>query len=307
MEKNTLQVRRFGIAFKRPAFEVLLLLPAVLILLLITIYPTFFMLYMSTIKYSTLPQVPSEFIGVGNWIAMLSDASVWASWGTTIVYFVFALALQICLGTAVAILVEHSPFFKDFFATALLAPMFLAPVLVGLLWRFMLHDSYGVYAYVLRSLGLLDRSVSLFGNTATALPTVIVMDTWEWTPLIMIIMLSGLRALPTEIMEAAEVDGASFLQQLRYITLPLLRPVLIVALLIRSMDLLRYIDHLMVTTAGGPADSTKILAIRIYENAFRFFKLGYASALAVVLLIVIIILGRFFINILKVENEEVTA
>ncbi len=291
---------------KRPSFEVLLLLPAVVILLAITIYPDLFMTYMSMIKFSTLPSVPSQFVGLENWIAMLTDQAVWSSWWTTVIYFVCALSLQIFLGTAIAILIEHSPYFQDFIATALLFPMFLAPVLVGLLWRFLLHDSYGVYTYILRSLGLLDKSVSLLGNIHTALPTVIVMDTWEWTPLIMIIVLSGLRALPLDIMEAAEVDGASFLQQLRYITLPLLRPVLVVALLIRSMDLLRYIDHLMVTTAGGPADVTKILAIRIYENAFRFYKLGYASVLAITLLTVIIILGRFFVNILGVEKEEVT-
>ena len=295
----------FGILRRKPSFEAWLLMPAVIILLLITIYPTIYMLYMSTIKYSTLPQVPSEFIGFGNWIAMLTDPDVWSSWWTTVIYFVFALGLQILLGTAIAILIEHSPFLQDILATALLCPMFLAPVLVGLLWRFMLHDSYGIYSYLLRSFGLLDKATSLLGNIHTALPTVIIMDTWEWTPLIMIIVLSGLRALPMDIIEAAQVDGASFLQQLRYITLPLLRPVFIVALLIRSMDLLRYIDHLMVTTAGGPADATKILAIRIYENAFRFFKLGYASVLAITLLIVIIILGRFFINILGIEKEEV--
>ena len=294
-----------GILRRKPSFEVLVMIPAVTILLIITIYPTFYMHYMSTIEYSLLPNVPSKFVGIGNWISIFSDAAIWRSWLTTIYYFVFALSLQIFLGTAIAILIEHSPYFKDLLATALLLPMFLAPVLVGLLWRFMLHDSYGVYTYLLRSSGLLDRSISLLGNTTTALPTVIIMDTWEWTPLVMIIVLSGLRALPVDITEAAEVDGATFFQQLRYITLPLLRPVLIVALLIRSMDLLRYIDHLMVTTAGGPADATKILAIRIYENAFRFFKLGYASALAITLLIVIIILGRFFINILGVEKEEV--
>lgn len=295
--------RPFGTGRIKLSFEALLLLPAVVILLIITIYPTIYMLYMSTIEYSLLPQVPSKFVGIGNWISIFSDSAVWRSWRTTVIYFVFALGLQIILGTAIAILIEHSPYFKDLIATALLFPMFLAPVVVGLLWRFLLHDSYGVYTYVLRSLGLLDRTISLLGNTKTALPTVIVMDTWEWTPLIIIIVLSGLRALPLDIMEAAEVDGASFIQRLRYITLPLLKPVFIVALLIRSMDLLRYIDHLMVTTAGGPADATKILAIRIYENAFRFFKLGYASAMAITLLVVIIILGRFFINLLGVEKE----
>ncbi len=306
MAENIVRKKAVGFTLKKPSFEAVLLMPAVIILLLIDIYPTLYMLYMSTIEYSTLPQVPSKFIGLGNWIAMLSDQAMWTSWLTTITYFVVALTLQITLGTAVAILIDHSPFLKDVFATALLAPMFLAPVLVGLLWRFMLHDSYGVYTYILRSLGLLDKSISLLGNTHTALATVIVMDTWEWTPLIMIIVLSGLRALPIEVIEAAQVDGASFLQQLRYITLPMLSPVMIVAVLIRSMDLLRYIDSLMVTTAGGPADATKILAIRIYENAFRFFKLGYASALAITLLIVIIILGRLFINLLGVENEEVS-
>jgi multiple sugar transport system permease protein len=295
----------FGILRRRPSFEAWLLMPAVIILLIITIYPTGYMLYMSTIKFSTLPQIPSEFIGLGNWVEMLTDHAIWSSWLTTVIYFLFALGLQIVLGTAIAILIEHSPYLRDFLATALLCPMFLAPVIVGLLWRFMLHDSYGIYTYILRSAGILDKSISLLGNTRTALATVIIIDTWEWTPLIMIIVLSGLRALPVDIIEAAQVDGASFIQQLRYITIPLLRPVFIVALLIRSMDLLRYIDHIMVTTSGGPADATKILAIRIYENAFRFFKLGYASALAITLLIVIIILGRFFINILGIEKEEV--
>ncbi len=223
------------------------------------------MLYMSTIEYSTLPDVPSKFVGLNNWLAMLEDEAVGKSWITTIIYFVSALALQLLLGTLIALLIERTPFFQDYLATLLLSPMFVAPVLTGLLWRFLVHDSYGVYAYVLREIGLLGKT-SLFGDVKTALPMVIVMDTWEWTPLIMIVILSGLRSLPSDILEAAEVDGASYFQQLRYITLPLLKPIFIVALLIRSMDLLRFIDHLMVTTAGGPADATKIIAIRIYEG-----------------------------------------
>ncbi len=281
-----------------------MILPAVLILLVITIYPTLYMLYMSTIEYSTLPDVPSKFVGLNNWLAMLEDEAVGKSWITTIIYFVSALALQLLLGTLIALLIERTPFFQDYLATLLLSPMFVAPVLTGLLWRFLVHDSYGVYAYVLREIGLLGKT-SLFGDVKTALPMVIVMDTWEWTPLIMIVILSGLRSLPSDILEAAEVDGASYFQQLRYITLPLLKPIFIVALLIRSMDLLRFIDHLMVTTAGGPADATKIIAIRIYENAFRFYKLGYASVLAITLLIVIIVIGRIFINVMGIEKEQV--
>ncbi len=286
------------------SFEFWMFLPAVIVLLAITVYPTLYMLLMSTIEYSTLPQIPSKFVGLNNWLAMFVDSAVWKSWVTTVIYYVAALSLQLFLGTTIALLIERTPVLQDFLATALLSPMFLAPVLVGLLWRFLLHDSYGLYSYLLRELGLLGKT-SLFGDVRTALPTVILMDTWEWTPLVMIVILSGLRSLPTDILEAAQVDGATYFQQLRFITLPLLKPILIVALLIRSMDLLRFIDHLMVTTAGGPADATKILAIRIYENAFRFYKLGYASVLAITLLIVIIILGRMFINVLGIEKEQV--
>jgi multiple sugar transport system permease protein len=132
---------------------------------------------------------------------------------------------------------------------------------------------------------------------------VILMDAWEWTPLVIIVVLSGLRALPNDVLEAAVVDGSSYWQQVRYVTLPLLRPVILVAALIRSMDLLRYIDHLMVTTAGGPADATKIIGIRIYEEAFRFFRLGYASAIGLAMIVVTIVLGRLFVNLLGGGQE----
>jgi multiple sugar transport system permease protein len=260
------------------------------------------MLYMSTIEYSPLPQVPPVFVGLGNWIEMLQDVAIWQSWLTTAIYFVGALSLELVLGVLVALLIERTPVFRDAMATILLSPMFVAPVLVGLLWRFLLHDSYGIYVYLLRQTGILG-DISIFGTPSTAMPAVILMDAWEWTPLVIIVVLSGLRALPHDVLEAAVVDGATYWQQVRYVTLPLLRPVILVAALIRSMDLLRYIDHLMVTTAGGPADATKIVGIRIYEEAFRFFRLGYASALGLAMVFVTIVLGRLFVNVLGREQE----
>jgi multiple sugar transport system permease protein len=232
---------------------------------------------------------------------MLMDRGIWNSWLTTVWYFGGALSLELVLGVLVALLIERTPFFRDALATILLSPMFVAPVLVGLLWRFLLHDSYGVYSYLLRDVGILGNT-SILGSPNTALPAVILMDAWEWTPLVIIVVLSGLRALPQDILEAAFVDGSSYWQQVRYVTLPLLRPVILAAALIRSMDLLRYIDHLMVTTAGGPADATKIVGIRIYEEAFRFFRLGYASALGLAMVFVTIVLGRIFVNVLGGEQ-----
>jgi multiple sugar transport system permease protein len=274
-----------------------MVLPTILVLLAVSIYPFVYMVYMSTVEYSPLPQTPPTFVGLGNWVEMLRDRDIWSSWLTTVWYFGGALGLELVLGVAVALLIERTPFLRDTLATVVLSPMFVAPVLVGLLWRFLLHDSYGVYAYFLRQAGVL-KNVSILGTPETALPAVILMDAWEWTPLVIIVVLAGLRALPQDVLEAAVVDGSSYWQQVRYVTLPLLRAVILAAALIRSMDLLRYIDHLMVTTAGGPADATKIIGIRIYEEAFRFFRLGYASALGLAMVFVTIVLGRVFVNLL---------
>ncbi len=278
-----------------------MILPTMIVLLVVSIYPFVYMIYMSTMEYSPLPQVPTTFVGLQNWIELLQDRAIWNSWLTTLWYFGGALSLELVLGVLIALLIERTPFFRDALATILLSPMFVAPVLVGLLWRFLLHDSYGIYTYFLREIGILGNT-SILGTPSTALPAVILMDAWEWTPLVVIVVLSGLRALPQDILEAAFVDGASYWQQVRYVTLPLLRPVILAAALIRSMDLLRYIDHLMVTTAGGPADATKVVGIRIYEEAFRFFRLGYASALGLVMVFVTIALGRFFVNALGGEQ-----
>jgi multiple sugar transport system permease protein len=286
---------------RRMSPEAWMILPTMVVLLVVSIYPFAYMVYMSTIEFSPLPQIPPSFIGLQNWVEMLTDRAIWNSWLTTVWYFGGALSLELVLGVLVALLIERTPFFRDTLATILLSPMFVAPVLVGLLWRFLLHDSYGVYSYLLRQVGILDNT-SILGTPQTALPAVILMDAWEWTPLVIIVVLSGLRALPQDILEAAVVDGSSYWQQVRYVTLPLLRPVILAAALIRSMDLLRYIDHLMVTTAGGPADATKIIGIRIYEEAFRFFRLGYASALGLAIVFVTIVLGRVFVNVLGSEQ-----
>jgi multiple sugar transport system permease protein len=275
-----------------------MVLPTMIVLLAVSIYPFAYMLYMSTIEYSPLPQVPPTFVGLGNWAEMLQDPAIWNSWLTSAVYFGGALSLELVLGVLIALLIERTPVFRDALATILLSPMFVAPVLVGLLWRFLLHDSYGIYTYLLRQTHLLDNATSILGSPATAMPAVILMDAWEWTPLVIIVVLSGLRALPHDVLEASVVDGSSYWQQVRFVTLPLLRPVILVAALVRSMDLLRYIDHLMVTTAGGPADATKIIGIRIYEEAFRFFRLGYASAIGLAMVFVTIVLGRIFVNLL---------
>lgn len=292
--KNGLRRHLRCFAIKR---EIKMLLPCLIVLGSISIYPLLYMINMSFYNSPKLPGYPPEFICLDNWVRMLWDKAVWVSWRVTLVYFVFALGLQLILGIGISLLLDQFKRGRGLLTTLIIMPMFMAPVLVGLLWRFLFHDSYGIYTYFLHQLGFL-RDVSILGNVATALPAIILLETWEWTPLIAIIMIAGLQSLPDDVYEAAAMDGANYWQQLIFNTIPMLKQIIIVALLIRTMDILRFYDTIMINTGGGPADATNILAIRIFEHGFRQYNFGYASALALTLLTVSIILGRCFIKFL---------
>jgi multiple sugar transport system permease protein len=167
----------------------------------------------------------------------------------------------------------------------------------------MFHDSYGVYTYFFHSVGLF-RDQSLFGSTGTALPILIGMDVWEWTPLVILIFLAGIKSLPPDPFESASLDGANEWQKLWYLTLPMLKSVIFVALIIRTMDILRYFTTFLVTTRGGPADATKIMSIAVYDTAFQAYRMGYAATLTLTMLILTIILGNIFVQFFLVQKEE---
>ena len=170
-------------------------------------------------------------------------------------------------------------------------------MIVGLLGRFLTDSTYGLYAWFLKETGI--YSGDILGSPKSAFLAVTLMDVWEWTPLIALIVLAGLTSVPKPVLEAAAMDGAGYFKRLRYIVLPMISGVMIVALLIRSMDAIRYFDIITNTTNGGPADATKIVPIRLYETAFRFFDLGYAAAIGLSMLVVTIIMANIFLGILK--------
>jgi len=292
---------------KKIPIEGWMLLPTIAFLAVLSIYPFIYLIRMSFMEFSRVPGRPSQFIGVKNWANMIRDPLIVHSWIVTIKYYVTSLCLQIVLGTILALLIYRTKALQGVIAPIISAPMFLAPVLVGLLWRLLLDPSYGAYFYWMNRLGFFhflekigfSNVKSVFGSNSLALPALIVINTWQWTPLIMLIVLAGLTAIPRELVEAASIDGASSLQRIRFIVFPLLKSTFIVALLIRTMDLIRFFTVIFVTTAGGPADATKILAMRIYENAFSFYKLGYASTLGVTLLGITIFLGIAFVRVIS--------
>lgn len=280
----------------RLSFEWRMMLPSVVLLALISLIPLFFIVWMSFARVSLIGGIRVHFLGVDNWTRLLGDSQVWSSWATSAVYFVATLGLELVVGIALAVLVNELVFARNTVLSILLMPMFVAPVIVGLLGRFLTDPTFGLYSWVVGKLG---GPENLLGETSTALPTTILLDVWEWTPLIMLITLAGLSSVPPAMIEAASLDGAGYWRRFFHIVLPSISGVVLVALLIRAMDAIRYFDIIWVTTNGGPADSTKVVPLRLYETAFRFFDLGYASAIGISMLVVTIVVSKIFVSLLE--------
>jgi multiple sugar transport system permease protein len=280
-----------------PSFEARMLAPALIVLALISIFPFIYIILMSLSRVGLIGGISLEWVGLDNWTRLFSDGAVGASWLRSIVYFVLTVGFQMVLGVAIALAINELVRGRSALTSLMLLPMFMAPVIVGLLGRFLTDSTYGLYAWILRETGI--YSGDILGSPTSAFLAVTLMDVWEWTPLIALIVLAGLTSVPKPVLEAAAMDGAGYFKRLRYVVLPMISGVLIVALLIRSMDAIRYFDIITNTTNGGPADATKIVPIRLYETAFRFFDLGYAAAIGLSMLVVTILMANGFLAVLK--------
>ena len=285
---------------RMPSFGVRMMLPALLLLAALSIFPFLFIVWMSFNEVSPIGGLSFEWVGLENWVNFFADPAVRSSWMISAIYFVATVGLEMFLGMAVALLIHEIVWGKNLALSLFLMPIFIAPVMVGLLGRFLVDPTYGLYAWVLNSTGIFTKNI--LGSGESALVAVILMDVWEWTPLVTIIVLAGLSSMPDEVIQAARVDGASYWQRLRYIVMPLISGVVIVALLVRSMDAIRFFDIIFITTNGGPADATKIIPIRLYETAFRFFDLGYAAAIGLGMLAFSIVIANLFLRILKAQG-----
>lgn len=286
-----------GGARRRQRFELAMMSPALILLAVISLIPFFSILWMSFNEVSLMGGLSFEFAGLDNWQRVFTDPDIRSSWWTSLVYFVATVGLEMLLGTLIALLVHGLTRGANLIISLLLIPMFIAPVIVGLLGRFLLDPSHGLYAWLLTESGLFDGNV--LGSVGSAMVAVILMDVWEWTPLVALIVLAGLASVPEDVLEAAEMDGANYWQKLIHIILPTISGILLVALLIRAMDAIRFFDIIFITTQGGPADSTKIIPIRLYDVAFRFFDLGYAATIGITMLVFSIVVANAFVRMIK--------
>jgi len=261
--------------------------PAVLIVCGVIVFPWLFTLYMSAHDWK-IGGGP-EFVGLQNFAELFRDARFIESMGHTLYFTLLAVVLPIVFGTAAA-LVFHREFpFRGLLRTIFVMPMMATPVAVALVWTMMFHPQLGVLNYLLSLVGIGPQAWVY--DPGTVIPTLILVEVWHWTPLVMLIVLGGLAGLPREPYESALIDGANAWHMFRHITLPLVWPFIMVAIVIRTIDALKAFDTIFVITQGGPGTASETLNIFLYLQAFQFYKIGYASAVVVIFFVIVIMLS----------------
>ncbi len=293
-------MKRFVQALRNVERHYLLLLaPLLIFVVAIAIYPLLFSFGISFFKYRlTDPNQTKTFLGLANYITAFQDAQVRKALANTLVFVFGTVTTEMAVGLALALLLAAETRLMQFIRSFLLMPMAIPPLVVGLVWRSLYNVDFGVIPYYLKLLGF-DLGRGPLGESATAMAAVILVDLWEWSPLLMVIFLAGLKSLPSEPYEAARVDGASRWQRFVHITLPLLQPVFLVGLLLRTMQSFKVFDIIYATTAGGPGTATTVLNYHIYTVGMTFFNMGYAAALANILLVVVAILSILYVMVLE--------
>lgn len=278
--------------------------PAVLIMLILMAFPIAYTIYLSVTKWSPTSFGSPEFIGLENYIKLITEDSRFlnAVW-RTLWFTVVAVTIQLLLGVGLALIFNREFLGRGIFRTLFLLPMVATPVAIALVWMFILDINTGIMNYFLdliagvRVAWLSDRKIVLW--------SMIMIDTWQWTPFIMLITLAGLSALPTEPYEAAMIDGASPFQLFWYLTLPMLRPTLMVALMFRSIDALKTFDIIYVITQGGPAYASETLNLYGFSQGFAYFNMGYASALLVLYFMLVMGVSYLFIRLRRAASEVI--
>ncbi len=278
-----------------PLLPYLLLAPAVAVLLALSIYP---LIYSISVSLQT-----AAGWGLGNFTRLLSDNFFLTAMTHTFVFAIAALTCEFLLGLGLALLLNSQIRGRGLFRASLLVPMMLPPVVAGVVWRLLLNPNFGAVNGTLKQIGIDTESLTWTASPRLAMLSVIAVDVWQWTPFVFLVLLAGLQAIPQEPYEAALIDGSSRWQTFRHVTLPLLKPAILIVLLLRTMDLLRVFDQIFILTEGGPGFATETISLYIYRTAFRFFDFGYAAAMSFVLLIVTNVISVFYIRVLKHETR----
>jgi len=239
------------------------------------------------------------FIGLDNYRDLIgTDSRFYSAILHTAVLMAIAVPLEFVFGLLIALWINRQFTGRRLVLTIIMIPTMIAPVVVGMIWRFFLMPSFGVMTVYLNDLGLFEET-TVFSQSLTAFGALVIIDIWEWTPFIMLIMLAGLSAMPRAPIEAATIDGATRWQILRHVQLPLLRPLIIIAVMLRAIDASKIFDTIYVLTGGGPGDATEVIATFAYRTNFLKWDLGYGAAICIVLAFASLVVAAIFYKIVS--------
>jgi multiple sugar transport system permease protein len=289
---------RWSYARKRQLFLAALAAPALVYVLAVAFGPMVQGFLYSFDNYNLIRPGSRHFVGLDNYIALWRDPTARSAVINTFLFTFGAVTIEFVLGLGVALLLWRDDWFNRIALGLLLVPATVTPLVVGLVFKALLNPEYGMIGYALAESGL-SGPRGLLAEPQRALATLVAIDAWEWTPLMALILLAGLKSLPTDILEAAKVDGASAPQRLWFIILPLLLPAAFLALILRMMDAFRVFDIIFVSTGGGPADATNTLMVYGVKQGLEFFNIGAASAVSTVIVACILAMAAAFIAVLK--------
>ena len=280
------------------------LAPAVIILFVITIFPTIFLYVVSLTDYD-ISQKPGElsFVGLKNyWYLFTIDKDFWKSILLTVVFTISSVTIEVILGAALALLFDSNKRFRRLKISLIIIPMVTTPAIIALIWKLILNSEYGVLNYLIRAVGLEGRNWLSVDNAFISL---IFIDIWQWTPYILLMTYSGLQTVSQDQIEAAAIDGASFLKTLRYIILPHISPLMAIAILLKTIESLKSFDIVYGLTQGGPGNATELMALHIYRLGFKQTHwIGRASANAIILLFLTIPAVTFLSKKIRYSREN---
>ncbi len=262
-------------------------LPALIIVLAVIVFPWVFTIWMSLNEWKV--GSPTTFVGLANYLRLPTDPRFIEAIGHTFYYTALSVVLPMIFGTLVAVIFHIKFPFRGALRAVFIMPMMATPVAVALVWTMMFHPQLGVLNYLLSLVGI-PPQLWVF-HPATVIPSLVLVETWHWTPLVMLIVLGGIAAIPNEPYESAKIDGATHWQMFRYITLPLITPFLFIAAMIRTIDAVKSFDTIFAITQGGPGSASETINLYLYSVAFVYYDLGYGSAIAVVFFALIVALA----------------
>jgi len=278
----------------RNKFIILMLMPATILLVGLTLFPFIVSLILSFTDYSLLRPGQTKFIFLDNYIELMKTDEFWIALRVTVVFTVLAVFIQVVLGVVFATLLHNENTNVSLLRTLYLLPLAITPIAATFTFRLMFNPSLGVLNYFMKLLGLEPQAWLASPNTAMF--SLIIVDTWQWTPFILLICLGGLASLPSEPFEAAKVDGASSWQIFTKITIPMLYPFIGLALLFRSIDAFKTFDIIYVLTSGGPGILTRTLNLYAFKHGIEYLSMGYAGSIAIVMLIITIVVAQIFLR-----------